>query len=314
MTVAEALRAAAESLAAVSDTARLDAELLMAHALDVTRSELLLRHMGDPAPAAFDALIARRRNHEPVAYIIGKQEFYGRVFLVTPDVLIPRADSETVIEAAREAFSERTPQRILDLGVGSGALLLTAMGIWPEAEGMGVDRDPNTIVVALKNAERLGVNVPPSRAEMEAFFEKAGIAPMPGSGNFGYLGRARFNCGDWHKRGWRKHLGQFDLILANPPYVESGADLLPSVRDYEPAGALFAGTDGLDDYRALIPQLPPLLSENGIAVLEIGAAQAHAVTEIAESAGFSVELHKDLASRPRVLVLRLGLGKSASAR
>jgi release factor glutamine methyltransferase len=108
-------------------------------------------------------------------------------------------------------------------------------------------------------------------------------------------------------------MGQFDVILANPPYVETGAELFPAVRDHEPAGALFAGPDGLDDYRALIPQLPPLLSENGIAVLEIGATQGDAVTEIAEAAGFFVQLHKDLASRPRALVLRFGLGKSRPA-
>jgi len=311
MTVAEALRAAAQGLADVSDTARLDAELLMSHALGTTRSELLLRHVGDPAPTAFDGLVERRQRHEPVAYIVGKQEFFGREFLVTPDVLIPRSDSETVIEAARAAFADRAPQRILDLGVGSGALLLTAMCLWPEAEGMGVDRDPNALTVALRNAEHLGVNARPSREEVDAFLEKSGIAP--GQGSFGYMGRARFNCGDWHKSGWRKYLDQFDLILANPPYVETGAELSPSVRDYEPAGALFAGDDGLDDYRVLIPQLPALLATNGIAVVEIGAAQADAVTAIAELTGFSAELHKDLAARPRALVLRLGLGKSQSA-
>jgi release factor glutamine methyltransferase len=125
---------------------------------------------------------------------------------------------------------------------------------------------------------------------------------------------AAFVPGDWREPGWADDLGQFDLILANPPYVETGAELSPSVRDHEPAGALFAGAEGLDDYRALIPQLPPLLSKNGIVVLEIGATQAPAVTEIAEANRFSVELHKDLAGRPRALVLRLGLGKSDSAR
>src|SRR5690606_26077762 len=114
--------------------------------------------------------------------------------------------------------------------------------------------------------------------------------------------RAQLLLRDWHAADWCAGLGRFDLILANPPYVETGAELSPSVRDHEPAGALFAGEDGLDDYRALIPQLPPLLSENGTTVLEIGAAQAAAVAEIAEANGFSAELHKDLAARPRALV------------
>jgi release factor glutamine methyltransferase len=283
VTIAEALRAAAESLAEVSDTARLDAELLMAQALGVNRSELLLRHMGDAIPPAFPELLERRQRHEPVAYILGRQEFFGREFLVTSDVLIPRADSETTVQAALNA--RPGPRRVLDCGVGSGALLLTVLAECPGAEGMGIDRSPGALSVASSNAVRLGLEE-----------------------------RTRMLARDWHDAAWRDGLGQFDLVLANPPYVETGAELSPSVREYEPAGALFAGADGLDDYGALLPQLPPLLSDNGIVVLEIGATQAAAVTEIAEANGFSVELHKDLASRPRALVLRLGLGKSDSAR
>jgi release factor glutamine methyltransferase len=282
MRVSEALRAAAESLAEMSDTARLDAEVLMAHVLGVTRSDLLLRHMSDPVPQAFDALIARRANHEPVAYITGRQEFFGREFIVTPEVLIPRADSETTVGAALSAAP--APARVLDCGVGSGALLLTVLAERPGAEGIGIDRSPGALSVAADNAARLGLDL-----------------------------RARMLARDWHAAEWRDGLGRFNLILANPPYVETGAELSPSVRDFEPAGALFAGEDGLDDYRILIPQLPLLLSESGIAVLEIGAAQAGAVTEIAEASGFSVQLHKDLASRPRALVLRFGLGKSRPA-
>lgn len=282
MTIAEALRAAAESLAEVSDTARLDAEVLMAEALGVTRSELLLRHIGDAAPEAFAAMLVRRQRHEPVAYIVGRQDFFGHEFLVTSDVLIPRADSETAVQAALDACP--APERVLDCGVGSGALLLTVLAERPGAEGVGIDRSLGALSVTSANAARLGL------AE-----------------------RCRMLARDWHDVAWQEGLDRFDLILANPPYVEEGAELAPDVRNYEPAGALFAGEDGLDDYRALIPQLPPLLSENGIAVLEIGASQADAVTQIAERAGFSAQMHKDLAARPRALVLRLGLGKSDSA-
>lgn len=278
MTVAEALCEAARRLEAVSDTARLDAELLMAHSLGIARSELLLRHMDGETPKGFDALVERRLRHEPIAYIVGHQEFYGREFLVTPDVLIPRADSETVVEAALAACPN--PRRVLDCGVGSGALLLTALAECEGAQGIGIDRSSGALGVAAANAERLGLAI-----------------------------YAQTLCRDWREPTWATDLGKFDLILANPPYVEDRADLSPSVREYEPAGALFAGPEGLDDYRVLVPQLPDLLTEGGIACLEIGAVQAEAVAGIAEAAGFSAEIARDLGGRPRAAILRLGLGK-----
>lgn len=277
MTVSEALRDAARRLEPVSGTARLDAELLMAEAFGVPRSDVLLRHMGDAAPAGFAALVERRARHEPVAYIIGRQEFYGREFLVEPAVLIPRADSETVVAAALEACP--APRHVLDCGVGSGALLLTVLAERPEAKGIGIDRSGEALAIAARNASRHA----PDTAQL--------------------LRR------DWHEPGWASDLGIFDLILANPPYVETDAELDPDVREWEPGGALFAGADGLDDYRVLIPQLPALLEEGGVAVLEIGAAQAGAVSAIAAQAGFDSSLCKDLAGRPRALVLRLALGK-----
>ncbi|RXZ64928.1 peptide chain release factor N(5)-glutamine methyltransferase [Pelagerythrobacter rhizovicinus] len=277
-TVAGALRAAAERLEVTSDTARLDAEVLMAHALGVSRSELLLRHMRDAAPKGFAALLERRAAHEPVAYIVGEQEFYGRSFRVTPDVLIPRADSEATLAAALEGAGARG--RVLDLGVGSGALLLSFLAERPGWQGVGIDRSPGALAVARDNAARLDVER-----------------------------RARLLPRDWHVPGWGENLGQFDRVIANPPYVEDAATIAPSVRRYEPAGALFAGPEGLDDYRALIPQLPALLAPAGLAVLEIGAAQADAVSAIARQAGFSAELRRDLADRPRALILRKGVGK-----
>lgn len=285
MNVAEVLREAARQLEPVSDSARLDAEVLMAEALGVTRSELLLRHMGEAAPEAFAGMIERRLRHEPVAYIVGHQEFYGLGFIVTPEVLIPRADSETLIEAAREACEQRAPTRILDLGTGSGALLQAALSVWPGADGVGIDRSPGALEVGRANAERLEL-----------------------------ARRCRLLERDWKQGGWAEDLGRFDLILANPPYVENDAWLAPSVRDFEPAGALFSGDDGLDDHRLIIPQLLGLLDQAGVAVLEIGPAQSHLAVEIAERAGFSAMLRQDLAGRPRALVLRLGLGKAALPR
>ena len=125
--------------------------------------------------------------------------------------------------------------------------------------------------------------------------------------HLGVADRAELRLLDWRKRRWRESLGLFDLVVANPPYVESAAELAPSVRDYEPAGALYAGPEGLDDYRVLVPQLPALLRPAGLAVLEIGATQADAVGSIARSAGFRSELRRDLGGRARALILRLGL-------
>jgi len=278
MTIAEALRDATRRLEATSDTARLDAELLMAHALRVSRSDLLLRHMGDAVPTGFDELLRRRETCEPIAYIIGTQEFYGRSFVVTDEVLIPRSDSECVVEAALAAVP--SPKRVLDCGVGSGALLLSVLAERPQAEGIGIDRSLGAMAVASQNAARLGV-----------------------------ADRTRILHRDWHEADWREELGTFDLILANPPYVENEAPLAASVRDFEPFGALFAGPDGLDDYKVLVPQLADLLEEGGIAVLEIGAMQENLVTDLAENVGFSATCRKDLGGRPRALVLTLGLGK-----
>ncbi|MEL6877481.1 MAG: peptide chain release factor N(5)-glutamine methyltransferase [Pseudomonadota bacterium] len=271
MTVAEALRVATERLSTSSDTARLDAELLMAHALGTSRSEMLLRHMADRAPAGFHVLIERRANREPVAYIIGIQEFYGREFAVNRDVLIPRDDSETVIEAALSANPGAA--RVLDLGTGSGALLLTILAE-TDAHGVGIDQSEGALAVARANAERLGLS-----------------------------DRVELRVADWNDAGWSNELGQFDLIVANPPYVENGADLDPDVRNFEPGSALFAGPEGLDDYRVLIPQLRRLMLSGGTAVIEIGATQDEAVAQIAENAEFTVKMHRDLAGRPRALVL-----------
>lgn len=274
--IAHALRDAAEALAAVSDTPRLDAELLLADCLGVSRSALLLNRMRDGVPPGFDALVARRLNHEPVAYITGRQDFWTLTLAVSPAVLIPRADSETLIEAAIAAFEDRAPTRILDLGTGSGALLLAALSHWPRATGAGVDASEAALAIARSNAETTGLS-----------------------------DRARMLHADWRAAGWTDRLGgPFDLVLANPPYIETDAALARQVRDHEPHSALFAGNKGLDDYRILIPALPALLTPDGVAVIEIGSTQRAAVSALAQASGHDVQIRPDLAGHDRALILR----------
>ena len=275
MTIAQALREAAANLAHASITPRLDAELLMAHALKVSRSDLLLRHMDRVVPEGFAELIARRAAHEPIAYLLGEESFHGLTFKVGHGVLIPRPDSEVLVEAA--LASRPDARTVLACGTGSGALLLAVLSQLPDAQGVGVDRSPEALAVARHNAQALGLE-----------------------------SRTRIERADWDQPGWADKLGgPFALILANPPYVETQAALEASVRQYEPAGALFAGEDGLDAYRVLIPQIPGLFAPGGQAFFEIGATQADAVRMLADDAGLAMTLHCDLAERPRVAQLSL---------
>lgn len=283
VTVSDAIRSGAEQLSATSDTARLDAELLMSHALRATRSEMLIRWMREPAPAEFPQLIARRARHEPVAYITGVQEFYGRPFKVTRDTLIPRPDSETIVDAALDILTDPMPGQgeILDLGTGTGALLLSVLAERPEYRGHGIDRSEGAIAVAQENAALLKLD-----------------------------GRARFAVDFWHGEqdergnGWADGYPQYDLVLANPPYVEDDAELDAQVKDFEPHSALFAGGDGLDDYRIIIPGLRHCVAPDGAAILEIGHTQADGVSGLAQVHGFDTETRNDLAGRARAVVLR----------
>jgi release factor glutamine methyltransferase len=265
MRVRGALAEAAARLAAVSDTARLDAELLMAHALGIDRDTMLLHRLDETAPASFPALLDRRLAHEPVAYITGRRAFWTIALEVGPGALVPRPDSETLIEAAVERFGEAGPRRILDLGTGPGTLLLAALDQWPEASGLGIDASPAALAFARRNANA----------------------------------RAEFRLGDWGEGISER----FDLILCNPPYVEAGADLPPDVARYEPDAALYAGADGLDCYRLLAPQFRPLLAPDGIVCLEIGAGQESAVSALMAEEGFTIESRMDLKGIVRCLVL-----------
>jgi release factor glutamine methyltransferase len=266
-----AIREAAAALAATSETPRLDAELLMAEALGCDREALLLHRLDDPAPEAFAALVARRRAGEPIAYITGRRDFWTIALEVGPGVLIPRPDSETLIEAALAHFGAAGPARILDLGTGPGTLLLAALAEWPQARGLGVDASAEALARAHANAERLG-----------------------------FASRAEFRLGDWTVG----IAGPFDLILCNPPYIEAGALLPRDVAEHEPAGALRAGADGLDAYRRIAPGIGPLLAPGGMAAFEIGVGQAAAVTALLVAERLTVSVRHDLAGRERCLVIR----------
>ncbi|AQA00164.1 protein-(glutamine-N5) methyltransferase, release factor-specific [Sphingopyxis sp. QXT-31] len=272
--VADNIRTAANLLGATSDTPRLDAELLMAHALGIERQALLLDPGLFEVPEHYANLVAQRMAHVPIAYILGYRDFWTIRIEVGPGVLIPRPDSETLVEAcldfARHQRGEGWPRRVLDLGTGPGTLLLAVLSEFPEATGVGVDASEFALAYARDNAEALGM-----------------------------AARTEFRAGDWGAG----IDGPFDLILCNPPYIGDGEVLMPDVADHEPVEALFAGADGLDDYRRIIPDLPRLLAPGGIAVLEIGASQHISVRELAETAGFDVACRQDLGGRDRALIL-----------
>lgn len=275
MTLREALIEAAQRLSPISDTPRLDAELLAAHALGVDRNTLLLKHLDDDAgPDAFAPLVERRLTCEPLAYITGSRDFWTLSLKVAPGVLIPRPDSETLIEAALDFFDRRKPDTVLDLGTGSGALLLAALSEFPEARGIGVDQSPVALTIAEENAERCQLT-----------------------------SRVAFNFGNWGDG----IEGRFDLILCNPPYISTEAALPKTVAGFEPSSALFAGADGLTDYRALVPQIERLMSPEGCAIFEIGFDQAACVGSMFAERGFSVKVRKDLGGRDRCLVLTKSL-------
>ncbi len=260
---AAALRAAALRID------RLDAEVLLAHLLGVPRLMLLTQPDRPVDASDYAALVDRRASGEPVAYITGRREFWSLDLRVIPDVLIPRPDSETLIEAAVAHFETRAPATIVDLGTGSGALLLAALSEWPHATGVGIDASPAALSVAADNAAHLGFGA-----------------------------RARFAPGGWDGDG-----GTHDLILCNPPYIADGARLPSDVLDHEPHAALFAGPDGLADYRRIAPVLGAQLAPGGVACIEIGYDQGDSAAALFRAEGLTVALRRDLAGLPRCLVV-----------
>lgn len=265
----DALNAAAARIG--GETPRLDAEVLLAHHLGCSRGDLLLNPERNFDPQGSEKLVDRRANGEPVAHITGTREFWSLTLKVSPAVLIPRPDTETLVEVALKLCTH-PPARILDLGTGSGALLLACLSEWPKATGLGIDASPAALAVAQENAQSTGL-----------------------------AGRVNFRLGDWAE-GLSE---RFDLILSNPPYIAETEELSEEVRTFEPASALFAGGDGLDDYRRILPQLPGLLNPGGLAVLEIGHKQGPALMAMASDHGFTASLHPDLAGRDRCVALNV---------
>ncbi len=269
--ISRALADAARKLGETSDSARLDAELLMAEALHIDRDKLLLSPPPRAVPKRFWTMVERRSAGEPIAYITGRRAFWNIELHVGPGVLVPRPDSEVLIASAIEHFEgSEGAARILDLGTGPGTLLLAALDVWPNATGLGIDLSRRALSYAASNARRLG-----------------------------FEGRARFTPGDWA----RSLDERFDLILCNPPYVANDAALGPGVREYEPDEALFAGEEGLDAYRVLAPQLPRLLAPGGLAAVEIGFDQAEAATKLLVCEGLAARVANDLGGRPRAVLL-----------
>jgi release factor glutamine methyltransferase len=266
-----ALADAARQLSETSDTARLDAELLMAEALHIDRDRLILSPPQRDVPKRFWSMVKRRTKGEPVAYITGRRAFWNIDLHVGPGVLVPRPDSEVLIASAIEHFEGTAgPKRILDLGTGPGTLLLAGLDIWTEATGLGIDVSRRALSYASANARRLGIE---SRLKLKLGNWASGISE------------------------------RFDLILCNPPYVADGAELGPGVREYEPDEALFAGESGLDAYRALAPQLPRLLERGGLAAVEIGHEQAAQVIDLLGRDGLNTRIANDFADRARAVLL-----------
>jgi release factor glutamine methyltransferase len=269
--VARALADAACQLSKTSDTARLDAELLMAEALHIDRDRLLLNPPDREPPKRFWTMVKRRSKGEPIAYITGRRAFWNIELHVGPGVLIPRPDSEVLIASALEHFGGTAgPNRILDLGTGPGTLLLAALDLWPEATGIGIDSSRRALSYAAANSRRLG-------------FEK----------------RAKLKVGDWAEGVDEK----FDLILCNPPYVAENEPLGAGVAEFEPEEALFAGPEGLESIRRLAPEIPRLMSAGGLAVVEIGAAQGNEALGLLERDGLTGRIALDLAGRDRAVLL-----------
>ncbi len=275
------MRDAAVALTAAGiDNARFEARLLLAHAAGVSIEWLVAHGDETPPPAvveALRALTARRIRREPMAYVVGEREFWGLPFKVSPAVLVPRPDSETLIEAALALMPGRTePWRIVDLGVGSGCLLLTLLREFPNARGVGMDASAEALSVAQGNADALGVGA-----------------------------RTRLVAGDWRHQGWAGQLGgPFDLLISNPPYIETATidGLMPEVALFEPRLALDGSGDGLAAYRAIAGRAAGLVVPGGRILIEAGEGQAPVISALLVAAGFAVgSPWKDLGGIDRIV-------------
>lgn len=277
--IVDAQRQLAAALELPPEEARIEAQMLMRRALgDVSRAKLIAYDNEIPAPVkaeAFSTLLQRRLGGEPVAYILGEREFFGLSLTVTPDVLIPRPDTETLVEAALAHIPENQPCRVLDLGTGSGAIAIAIAAQRPQARVTGIDRSQSAAQVASENARRL------------------------------QLGNADFKVGDWFSA-----VGDalYEVIVSNPPYIEADdPHLSQGDLRFEPAAALASGADGLDDIRHLVRAAPRHIVPGGWLLLEHGYDQAQRVAQLLADAGFV-----DVASVPDLAgVLRVTSGRMA---
>jgi release factor glutamine methyltransferase len=277
-TLSEAALAAARRFRKAGiEAPELDARLLLCHATGLSHEAYVARGNDTLSPAAaarFGTYVGRRLAGEPVSRIIGTREFYGRPFRIDQSTLDPRPDTETLIEAALVLVDRNAPLRILDLGTGSGCILITLLAELPLATGLGIDKSLQALDIAPANAQILGVG-----------------------------DRADFSVGDWLEA----VKGTFDLVVANPPYlsVADMAELAPEVRDHDPRAALDGGPDGLSAYRRIAPCLGKALRPGGFALFEVGPDQAEAVLGLLAEAGLDAGggeyLWRDLAGRLRVV-------------
>lgn len=265
------------------ETPVLDARLIVQHVLGIDWEALFLapdQPLSEEERAALGGALERRRAREPVARIVGRRHFWTLDLAVSPATLDPRADTESLVEAALAAIPDRSRTlRILDLGTGTGALLLALLKEFSNSTGIGVDRSAAAAAAAAANAAAHGLG------------ERASIL-----------------VADWDDA----LEGRFDLIVSNPPYIARPdlADLPPEVRNYDPLAALDGGIDGLDAYRRIVPSLPSLLRSDGLAILEIGAGQGDAVCAVARASGLAeIARRRDLAGIERALVLRRASGR-----
>jgi release factor glutamine methyltransferase len=263
--------------AAGIETPDLDARLLVQHTLELSTAGLMLKSndiLTEPQQKLLQTAEERRLKREPVSRILGRRGFWKYDFKITPETLDPRPDSETLVEAAL-GIARPPPKRLLDLGTGTGCLLLSLLGEWPETQGVGLDIAPGAVATAQENA----------RATLLA-------------------DRARFECGDWRDFTPSE---PFDMVVSNPPYIPEAeiAALAPEVSVYDPRGALAGGADGLDCYRSIAACLKKLLRPGGWLLLEIGHDQAAAVKSILAAAGAPVvDTRPDLAGSDRVIIAR----------
>ncbi|MCB9488175.1 MAG: peptide chain release factor N(5)-glutamine methyltransferase [Deltaproteobacteria bacterium] len=279
-TVLELLKTTADYLGEKgSASARLDAELLLTHTLATDRVKLYCafdQPVDDGELAAFRELVRRRAKGEPVAYLLGTKEFYGLDFRVTPDVLIPRPETEHLVDRALECLPTGEAARVLDVGVGSGAVAVAMAKTRPELTLTATDISPEAVAVARENAATHGVD-----------------------------GRVEFVVGDL----FAGATGPFDAVVSNPPYVDPATrdSLAADVRDFEPAGALFADENGLAVIRRLVAQAPDVLRRGGALLLETGYDQTESVAAMMKEDGRygDTVVFRDYAGRPRIVQSRV---------